>query len=372
MHAIATLAADSSHGRQIDYCLPALASRFPVTINPHYNEQTDRAANAWAMAQFAPQAKGSEAAQPVRLDNFTIWAALAYPDLDAGALMQWCRFNALFTCVENKCEQMLDTQHEAAAVSVWDSIVLALYRMQGSANPFQIARAASSRPEVQQCLLLTCELAEGMSKPKARHFFHCVAKMVHAQRDEHLVLTTADMDINDFLDYRAFNYGIPLFTAAAGGMLKEDLSQAEWNHPARVQLEALVARQCCLVNDLYSFEKECRERGDRRPLIQAVSVLMASEGLDVQQAIDRLVGIIQSLEDEYVRVRDALLSEPMISKGFREYCHRLEDIMAGNLRYMLISPRYYGADFTGEFEGGVRSIQLPLTLDECEAMLAAA
>ena len=52
-----------------------------------------------------------------------------------------------------------------------------------------------------------------------------------------------------------------------------------------------------------------------------------------------------------------------MSAGFREYCGRLEDIMAGNLRYMLISPRYFGAGFTGQFEGGMRSISVPVPVE---------
>lgn len=345
----------------LPYFLPALSSRFPLHVNPHYNEDTDRAANAWALAQFG--GSGSEVPAPLRLDNFTIWAALAYPTVDAATLMDWCRFNALYTNVENRLETAIDSEHEAQATGCWDLIVQALYRMAVSDSPWTIAREASSRPEVQQCLLMTARLAERMTPRKARHFLHGVAKMVHAQRDEYSVLASANMDIHDYIEYRAANYGIPLFIAAASGMLKDDPTAAEWNDPVRAQMERLVAQQCCLINDLYSFEKEHRERGERRPLVQAVTVLMEGEGLRVQAAIDRLIGIIQRCEDEYVRIRDQMLAEPMISPGFREYCGRLEDIMAGNLRYMLISPRYFGAGFTGQFEGGMRSISVPVPVE---------
>jgi len=345
----------------LPYFLPALPSRFPLRINPHYSEDSDRAANAWALAQFG--AGSSEVPAPLRLDNFTIWAALAYPTVDAATLTDWCRFNALYTNVENRLETVLDSEHEAQATGCWDLIVRALYRMAVSDNPWTIAREASSRSEVQQCLLMAARLSERMARRKARHFLHCLARMVHAQRDEYSVLASANMDIHDYIEFRTANYGIPLFIAAANGMLVQEPTTAEWNDPARAQLELLVARQCCLVNDLYSFEKEHRERGERRPLVQAVTVLMEGEGLRVQAAVDRLIGIIQCCEDEYVRIRDQMLARPTVSVGFREYCGRLEDIMAGNLRYMLISPRYFGADFTGQFEGGMRSISVPVPVE---------
>lgn len=335
------------------YFLPALSSRFPLKANPHYTEQTDLAANAWAMSQFG---KTGEIPIAVRADNFTLWAALAFPTVDAETLMTWCRFNALYTNVENRVEMAIDTGRLESAVGHWNTIVQALYVMPSAADPRQLARDASPRPEIQQCLLMTCQLAETMPAKKARHFLHCIAKMAHAQRDEYSVLATANMDIGDYIDFRYINYAIPFYLAAANGMLEQDMTEAEWQDPARAHLDLLVAKQTCLVNDLYSFQKEHRERGDRRPLVQAVTVLMEGEGLSVQDAIDRLIGLIRHYENEYLRVRDELLCRPMVSAGFREYCGRLEDIMAGNLHYMLVSPRYHGAGFTGEFKGALLTI----------------
>ena len=40
------------------------------------------------------------------------------------------------------------------------------------------------------------------------------------------------------------------------------------------------------------------------------------------------------------------------SPAVREYCRALESLQAGNLRFLMINPRYHGDDFTGEFTGG--------------------
>jgi hypothetical protein len=343
-----------SHNDAISYHLPALSSRFAVKLNPHYSAETDRAANAWAWAQFGA---GRDLPMPVRLDNFTVWAALAYPRADAATLMNWCRFNAMFTMIENLTERSVGSERLDSSLGLWDVVTRALYRMAVAEDPRRIAREASSRHEVQQSLLMCCSLVEGAPRHKTRRFFHAIARMTQAQRDEPMTLQSAAMDFENYVDYRAGNYGILLFIAGAHLMLQQEMSDAEWNHPARSYLDALVARQCCLVNDLYSFHKELRERGNRGELVQAVSVLMRGEELTAQQAVDRLVQVIRGYEDEYVRVRDSLLARPGASAGLREYCEKLEDIMSGNLRYMLISPRYYGAGFTGEFRGGTCTVE---------------
>ncbi|MFD6892167.1 hypothetical protein [Streptomyces sp. NPDC059957] len=104
---------------------------------------------------------------------------------------------------------------------------------------------------------------------------------------------------------------------------------------------------------MYSFRKERDDRNGKKAHVQAVSVLQHVHGLGLQEALNRLVETIEETERQYLAVR----SRWALTPGADEYCDRLEDISAGNLRYHQTSPRFHGDGFEGVFTGG--ELQVP-------------
>ncbi|MFZ3494812.1 hypothetical protein ACODT5_16615 [Streptomyces sp. 5.8] len=97
------------------FTIPPVRTRFRWRMNPHHSPEMDAEANAWAFGLFSDDPR---VPAPVHADNYTTWAALCFPDVDPDLLTRWCRFNALYTVVENKQEALYETsgarQHRTA------------------------------------------------------------------------------------------------------------------------------------------------------------------------------------------------------------------------------------------------------------------
>lgn len=336
----------------ICYDLPEVKSRFAWQINPNYSEQMDRDANAWAISLFEGD---PDVPVPRRIDNYTLWAPLCYPTVDICKLTLWCRFNALFTAVANRGDQVHGTERQEQSVDTWRRVSTALYQISHSPR---FAWPDLGLPEyARQAVKITCDIASDMPTGTARYFLRCVAEMVYKHHLEDTVLATPLMDLEGYLDFRSSHFGIPLYVAAVRPLLAQDLRDEEWSDHRRAHMETLVFRHACLVNDLYSFSKECNDPHGKTPPVQSVTVLMHGHRLQLQEAIDYLVAVIGKTEESYVRLRDEFAE----SAPAQEYCTRLEHIIAGNLRYHLVSPRFHGADFTGAYTGGTaRLLGAPL------------
>jgi hypothetical protein len=332
-----------------EYTIPVLRSEIPWRINPHHTPELDADANRWAFALFSDDPR---VPVPLRADNYTTWAALCFPDVRLEVLAAWCRFNALYTVIENKQEALFGTGDAGSAEEVWRCVARELLRLSHAPDPAGIPVGGGSDGPIRHYLLTARSLALTMPVGMGRYFLRRVAQMATAQYQEADAIASPHMRWGEYLEYRHVNFGVPLFIAAIPSMLARDLSAAEWESPERAALDRLVSQHCCLTNDLYSFRKEHEDRDGKRAPVQAVTVLSTLHGLSVQGAVDRLAEVIEGTERDYVGLRDTVA----VSPEMREYCTRLEHILAGNLRYHQVSPRFHGAGFEGVFTGGEISV----------------
>ncbi|MFC7308233.1 terpene synthase family protein [Streptomyces monticola] len=305
----------------------------------------DADANRWAFGLFSDDPR---VPVPVRADNYTMWAALCFPDAPKELLALWCRFNALYTVIENKQEALFSTADAGSAEETWSRTVHYLYRLSHAPDLSEIPAdewgGGLPRHYVMAARSIALTLPEGLG----RYFLRRVAQMATAQFQEPDAIRSPRMWLAEYLEYRHVNFGIPLFIATIRGLMARDISAAEWESPYRAELDRLTAHHCCLTNDLYSFQKEWNDRDGKAAHVQAVGILSAMHGLSVQEAIDRLAEEIEAAERSYVALRDTVAMTPEM----REYCMRLEHITAGNLRYHQVSPRFHGRGFEGVFNGG--------------------
>ncbi|MET9610043.1 terpene synthase family protein [Streptomyces sp. NPDC006512] len=325
------------------FTIPPVRTGFRWRINPHHCAEMDAEANAWAYGLFSDDPR---VPAPVHADNYTTWAALCFPDVDPDLLNRWCRFNALYTFAENRQEALYGTSDAGSAERVWARTVTLLLRQSHAHDVFAAGDWGDGLPRSYLATAMT--IAERLPESLARYFLRRLASMAQAQYQEAHMIRSPRMGWGEYLEYRHVNFGVPLFTATLPALMERNLSAPEWESAGRERLDRLTAHHCCLVNDLYSFRKEWNDRNGKKAHVQAVSVLQHVYGLGLQEALDKLVETIEETERQYVvlRSRWALTAEA------DEYCDRLEDMIAGNLRYHQISPRFHGSGFEGVFTGG--------------------
>ncbi|MEU6485593.1 hypothetical protein [Streptomyces sp. NPDC046887] len=105
------------------------------------------------------------------------------------------------------------------------------------------------------------------------------------------------------------------------------------------RLNVLVARHWIGVNDLFSYRKELYS-GDTMNEIQ---LALADNGGDLQGAVDRVADTVRRVETEFVhlaaQLRDGVNRADL---GLLAYLDALEEMMAGNLAWSYLTPRYNG------------------------------
>jgi hypothetical protein len=99
-----------------------------------------------------------------------------------------------------------------------------------------------------------------------------------------------------------------------------------------------------LVNDLYSFPKEY-EAGES---LNAMWILMRDEDLTLQQAVYRLVELIERTEETFSRTCAQVLDGPLAEhSAVPGYLRELGHLISGNLHYHGLTTRYHGDDAFG-------------------------
>lgn len=117
-------------------------------------------------------------------------------------------------------------------------------------------------------------------------------------------------------------------------------------YPWLTRVEDNIAAHLCIVNDLYSWEKELLT-ADQAPdgfggdLVNAISIVSREEHVDVQTAKQRLarkVNEVEKLHFELLEERKSR-SEPM-SYDLQKYLAFLEDLASGNESWSRVTARY--------------------------------
>lgn len=98
-------------------------------------------------------------------------------------------------------------------------------------------------------------------------------------------------------------------------------------------------RQLIIVNDLLSWRKEHAQEDT----MTTVRVLCDREGLDLQDAVDRLCVLVEEHEKSYRDARDRLLDEPVGKRpDLRAYLRGLDHLIGGSQEFEYLTPRYFG------------------------------
>ncbi|SFC40856.1 terpene synthase family protein [Streptomyces aidingensis] len=118
-------------------------------------------------------------------------------------------------------------------------------------------------------------------------------------------------------------------------------------------------RQLILVNDLISWRKEHA----LRDTMNAVRVLCDHRRLPLQEAVDRLCGMVGHHERAYVAARDAVLAGPLGDRAdVRAYLSGLDHLIGGSQEFEYLTPRYFGDGYVWDgATSGWLSLTAPVT-----------
>ncbi|WP_433192137.1 terpene synthase family protein [Nocardia sp. CA-107356] len=337
------MSASPNIGQLPTYFLPVVRCPFAWKQNPCYDDKFQREVDDWVLSVFSTHPEAANWVERIRRYRFYLWQAMMFPEIDRPQLVLWSKFTALLTVIDDIDEKSL-ARDAASQGQIWEELREAVRRLgiTGPVNP-------TSPSLVRTIIDVVRGMVEPMTPPIRDGFLQELQLLCRSQ----LVLAPVrrqqrrqvGMSLESYLKHRCADYGTAIYARAIPHMLSIDSS---WN-TALATAVTYAHQHMFLVNDLYSFRKEYpRYRHNLAGMTHPMTIMVVDHGMSWQAAVDELVQMIHRAEDGYRKHRDALLRRTS-SRDAARYCEALEHCIAGNLRYHLLSPRYHGLDFEGEF-----------------------
>lgn len=171
---------------------------------------------------------------------------------------------------------------------------------------------------------------------RVTHTLHGFLDACRIERE--LTQDIASLDLPTYERYRNTSVGECCFPLLEFG-LDIDLSETLDQVPELNRLNMLVARHWIGVNDLFSYRKELYS-GDTMNEIQ---LALADNGGDLQSAVDRVADTVRRTESEFDHLTAHLRDGTgRTDDGLLTYLDALEEMIAGNLAWSYLTPRYNG------------------------------
>ncbi|MBB5103388.1 terpene synthase family protein [Streptomyces spectabilis] len=290
-----------------------------------------------------------------------LWTYLTVPVGDPDVIEATCELTFLFLVLDDKHggdvpgsahgDEGLSFRGDAkASWSVADHLAAIMHG--GAADP--------SVPFAGVFQRLWQRLTRGMREPLRERFADCLNAFIggaaaevaprpqgsHPDFDHFPQYTrTSSREYRSFEEYRSVRehsigarYLYVLHEHALGIDMTEVLRRSE----ALQRVERTVVHQHLLHNDLLSYRKELLA-GQRD---NTLAVLQDTEGLSLQQAVDRLWACAEEAEDDFLRVRERILHSSLGRRGdVRRYLEQMWWMVPGSIEYQLMSPRYHGLGY---------------------------
>ncbi|MER5970996.1 terpene synthase family protein [Streptomyces sp. NPDC002055] len=167
-------------------------------------------------------------------------------------------------------------------------------------------------------------------------------------------------DYETYLTVRRDSVGMGMYFVLGEYGLGIDLTDDLTAHQELRDIIDTALVHIMLTNDLFSFRAEAM----MDDYVNALAVLHLSEGLELQEATDRLFALIDGKRADFMAARAAIeASELGARPDIRAYLDALWHMMAGNLQWSYLTSRYNGS---GHRWNGVRSGVMTLHADRTE------
>jgi hypothetical protein len=164
-------------------------------------------------------------------------------------------------------------------------------------------------------------------------------------------------DYETYIEVRKDSVGMGMYFVLGEYGLGIDLTEDLRRHPELRGIIDTALVHIMLTNDMFSFRAEAM----MDDYVNVLSVLRLSEGLGLQEAVDRLFALVDGKRAEFMAARAAIEASDLGRReDIRAYLDALWHMMAGNLQWSYLTSRYNGP---GHKWNGVRSGVLTLNRD---------
>ncbi|MFH8785977.1 terpene synthase family protein [Streptomyces roseoverticillatus] len=309
--------------------LPELLAGLKAELHPDH-ESIRAVTTPWTrkhLHRMGLDADWTDVFVSMRHDNWPCWV---YPR----GVTDRVRGSADLTICVSVCDNLLTDMQRGLRPDRTAAVTAAVLQVVGGAPPGDDPLA-----------VMAAEAWNGLTSPMRPSQRWRVLAGIHdyvrgeAMADE-VHRTGRRLTIDEYLPMRGYAIGARPWTAMLDFVLDVDLPDDLLDSPELRRARELAVLHSALVNDLFSFGRECRE--GQWPF-NALGILHFHEGLDLQEATDRLCGLIADHERQLLDVTEAVRSGPRGGRpGLDAYLEGLGHFVAGNVPYHFFSPRYGG------------------------------
>ncbi|MFE2729261.1 terpene synthase family protein [Kitasatospora sp. NPDC059327] len=303
-----------------------LNSRF-VPVLHRDTANIERRANAWARPLLVAHFRSERAADAYLAQRTPFWAGMTFSHArhDRG---YWAAVNAITWGVVDDAFARPEVRDDHARLDLLRHL-------------FHQAIDGTPAPEGESAVRMAYEAVVGvaadMPPTMADRIRTTLHKAIDSSADQNRGPLLDTLTEEAYLAIRADDMWAVWIVIMTEYALAIDLGDELAHDPDLHQAAQLATDSIAYVNDLFSFNKEI----SMDEAFNLIWIYMRDGGLDLQSAIDKLIALQQSNEDEFVRLRDRVLAGPLGARtDIREYLSALEHIYPASPYFYSFSPRY--------------------------------
>ncbi|MBT2472180.1 hypothetical protein J7E97_31070 [Streptomyces sp. ISL-66] len=304
--------------------------RFQPALRRSGVEGLETSCRAWLEDNLRPARDDEQAFEEFLDHRTTLWNLLAYATTDTERTKTICHWIDVLFSIDDLFVHAPDPHLERLGLHELDSA------LGNSLHP-------GLGPYPRMLASLNEHLRAGMSPSLWQRFARDMKGFFAACRTErHWQRAGTAVELAAYEKSRIKSVGECCFPLLEYG-LHIDLTDHIARTPEIGRLNHLVARHWIGVNDIFSYRKELYS-GDT---INEITLALADNGGDLQAAVDRVATTVRQTEDDFCALSSRLLAAPAgQDPALRRYVEALRWMIAGNLEWSYITPRYNGRGHT--------------------------
>ncbi len=328
---------------------------FPYLLPAHRHPQTEdirRESDAWVVENMGFALQGEREMELLLEEAASLWTCHVLPTAMPDRLRTMCKYTEYLSVFDNAMVDREKIGKDPKAAEELFARVANILGDQAEGADFAWGSALQG---------LWKDMRAGCSPQLWQRFMAEVERFLAGCVDE--ITSRSDdrvFDWDTYLRIRRDSVGMGMYFVLGEYGLGIDLTDDLRRSGALREIIDTALVHIMLTNDLFSFRAEAV----MDDYVNGISVLRLSEGLGLQQAVDRLFGVIDGLRADFMAQRRAIeAGELGRDEDIRAYLDALWHMMAGNLQWSYLTSRYNGP---GHVWQGARSGVLTLYTDRTE------
>lgn len=152
-----------------------------------------------------------------------------------------------------------------------------------------------------------------------------------------LKIKTTDFNRYSYLPFRRVNSGFFFVLSVLRYGMNINLDDNILNSDYIKNIQEIVGDHAMLVNDIYSYKKECIKNINKSYQSNMISILENTENLDTNSSIKEIIDVVLEKEKQF---KELINKNPYENKEVNKYIDSLEYVMSGNYYWSTITNRY--------------------------------